>query len=120
MVAKISEILTRAPSLNSCSRWLLGSSGKRIGNEVESIDEEKTPFRQDLFRLTYLTKKGAFFFSSCQLVLSLSQHRPLSIHKPCGGLCDTCARMARLRAVICSGVISEKVPVVSDRMVVSP
>src|SRR5437762_3071892 len=28
--------------------------------------------------------------------------------------------MARLRAVICSGVISEKVPVVSDRMVVSP
>src|SRR5947199_8497857 len=83
MVAKISEILTRAPSLNSCSRWLLGSSGKRIGNEVESIDEEKTPFRQDLFRLTYLTKKGAFFFPSCQLVLSLSQHRALSIHKPC-------------------------------------
>src|SRR5216110_483126 len=82
MVAKISEILTRAPSLNSCSRWLLGSSGKRIGNEVESIDEEKTPFRQDLFRLTYLTKKGAFFFPSCQLVLSLSQHRALSIHKP--------------------------------------
>ena len=70
-MAKISEILTRASSLNSRSRWLLGSSGKWIGHEVESIDEGKTPFRFDVFTLIYLTKKGAFFFHFCLFVLSL-------------------------------------------------